>query len=62
LKSKNYLDSERVYIHGGSYGGYMGAIMGTRYPQYFKAAIILNGVISIPGNLWFSDIPEWSTA
>lgn len=35
----------------------MGAIMGTRYPQYFKSAIILNGVLSIIGNFWFSDIP-----
>ena len=40
----------------------MAAIMGTRYDKYFKAAVILNGVISIPGNYWFSDIPEWSAA
>ena len=40
----------------------MGAIMGTRYSKYFKGAVILNGVISLPGNFWFSDIPEWSTA
>jgi hypothetical protein len=35
----------------------MAAIMGTRYSKYFKAAVILNGVLSVPGNFWFSDIP-----
>lgn len=45
---------------GGSYGGYMGAIMGSRHAEDFKSIVIMNGVISIPGNFWFSDIPEWS--
>jgi hypothetical protein len=35
----------------------MAAIMGSRYSKYFKAAVILNGVLSVPGNFWFSDIP-----
>jgi acylaminoacyl-peptidase len=48
-------------VQGGSYGGYMGAILGSRYPEYFKSAIILNGVINIIANLWFTDIPEWNT-
>ena len=39
----------------------MSAIMGSRYEKYFKSAVILNGVLSIPGNLWFTDIPEWNT-
>ena len=51
-----------MYVYGGSYGGYMSAIMGSRFDKYFKSAIILNGVLSIPANLWFTDIPEWNTA
>jgi acylaminoacyl-peptidase len=39
----------------------MAAIMGSRYPQYFKSAIILNAVLNIMANLWFTDIPEWNT-
>lgn len=61
-KSNQQIDKDRVHVYGGSYGGFMAAIMGSRYPQYFKSAVILNGVLSIIGNFWFSDIPEWSVA
>ncbi|MFN5493652.1 MAG: S9 family peptidase [Bacteroidota bacterium] len=43
------LDASRVMTMGGSYGGYSGAILGSRYYKYFKSVIILNGVLSIPG-------------
>lgn len=62
MEKNKDLDSKRVYVYGGSYGGYMAAIMGSRYHHHFKAAVILNGVLSVPGNFWFSDIPEWSSA
>lgn len=61
LKEREYIDGQRVHAYGGSYGGYMSAIMGSRYEKYFKSAVILNGVLSIPANLWFTDIPEWNT-
>ena len=35
----------------------MSAIFGSKYHEYFRSAVVLNGVVSIPGNLWFSDIP-----
>ena len=54
------IDKGNVHLQGGSYGGYMSAILGSRYPQYFKSAIILNGVLNIMANLWFTDIPEWN--
>ena len=57
FKNKPHIDQQNVHIYGGSYGGFMGAIMGSRYPQYFKSAVILNGVLSIPANLFFTDIP-----
>lgn len=47
-------------MHGGSYGGYIGGILGSRYSSYFRSVVILNGVLSIPANLWFTDIPEWN--
>ena len=50
-----------MHVYGGSYGGFMGAIMGSRYHEHFKSAVILNGVLSIPANLFFTDIPEWNT-
>lgn len=48
-------------MYGGSYGGYTGGIMASRYSEYFKSAVIMNGVISIPAMLFFTDIPEWCT-
>ena len=61
LTEKPYIDKKKVHVYGGSYGGYSGAILGSRYSQYFKSAIILNSVLSIPGQLFFTDIPEWCT-
>jgi dipeptidyl aminopeptidase/acylaminoacyl peptidase len=55
------LDKSKIHIYGGSYGGYSGGILGSRFSQYFKSTIILNGVLSIPGQLFFTDIPEWCT-
>lgn len=38
----------------------MSAILASRYSEYFKSAVIMNGVLNIAANLWFSDIPEWN--
>jgi len=38
----------------------MSAIFASRYSEYFKSAVIMNGVLNIAANLWFSDIPEWN--
>jgi dipeptidyl aminopeptidase/acylaminoacyl peptidase len=42
---------------GGSYGGYMAALLGSRYHKHFKSAVIMNGVINNIANMWFTDIP-----
>jgi pimeloyl-ACP methyl ester carboxylesterase len=55
-------DKSKVHVYGGSYGGYLSALMGSRHSTMFKSAIILNGVLSNGGELWFTDIPEWVTA
>lgn len=39
----------------------MGGILGSRFPQYFKSIVIMNGALSLPAMLWFTDIPEWVT-
>jgi acylaminoacyl-peptidase len=49
----------RSVVMGGSYGGYMGGILGSRYGEHFNAAILLNPVLNIPFMLGISDIPEW---
>jgi len=60
-ENTNY-DKSSVHVYGGSYGGYLSALMGTRYPTYFKSAVIMNGVLNNVAMLYFTDIPEWVTA
>lgn len=60
-KEKPYLDRQSVHVYGGSYGGYSGAILGSRYAQHFKSITILNGVLSLAAQMFFTDIPEWNT-
>lgn len=55
------IDKDAVHTHGTSYGGYMTAILGSRYSEYFKSGVIMNGVLNLIGNMWFNDIPEWNT-
>lgn len=61
LAEKPNIDKSKIHVYGGSYGGYSGGILGSRFSKYFKSVIILNGVLSIPGQLFFTDIPEWNT-
>ena len=61
LEERPYLDRERVHTWGWSYGGFMSATFGSKYHEYFRSAILINGVVSIPATLWSSDIPEWNT-
>jgi len=62
LQEEKKIDKNQVHVCGGSYGGYMSVIMGSRYPQYFKSAVNLNGVLSNLAMMWFTDIPEWVPA
>lgn len=45
---------------GGSYGGYMTAYLGSHHHKYFRSGVVINGVLSIFGQIWYTDIPEWS--
>lgn len=40
----------------------MATLMGSRYSEYFKSAITLNGVYNYAATMWFTDIPEWVAA
>ncbi|MBN2414230.1 DPP IV N-terminal domain-containing protein [bacterium] len=45
LKSLPYVDSERIGVHGWSYGGFMTVSMMTRHPGVFRAAVAGGPVI-----------------
>jgi len=53
-------DPEKLIVMGGSYGGYLGAVMISKYPELFKCAILKNGVFNLPYTMETSDIPEWA--
>lgn len=57
LEDHPNIDKSKVHTQGGSYGGFMSAIFAARNADIFKSAIILNGVIDLIANMWFSDIP-----
>ena len=44
LKSLDYVDSERIGIYGGSYGGYMTYFALTKKPKLFKAGSAIVGI------------------
>jgi dipeptidyl aminopeptidase/acylaminoacyl peptidase len=62
LSEHEDIDKSKVHTQGGSYGGYMSAIFGCRHSEIFKSATILNGVLNLTANMWFTDIPEWNSA
>ena len=45
LKSLNYVDSNRLAVHGWSYGGFMTTSLLTRYPDLFKVGVAGGPVI-----------------
>jgi dipeptidyl aminopeptidase/acylaminoacyl peptidase len=47
LKSLDYVDSDRIGITGGSYGGYMTFMAVTKKPSLWKAASALVGITSL---------------
>ena len=59
ISSDKNVDPAKIHVYGGSYGGYLSALLGARYPDLFKSAIIMNGVLNNAAMMWFTDIPEW---
>lgn len=47
LRSLDYVDSERIGIHGGSYGGFMTYMAVTKRPDLWKAASAWMGITSL---------------
>lgn len=58
LKGLGYVDSERIGIWGGSYGGYMSFIAVARKPALFKAAAPIVGISDLP-LLYEEDMPHF---
>lgn len=57
LIEKGYVDSEKVGIGGGSYGGYFSAWSATKHSERFAAAVIFVGVTNQVSKRNTTDIP-----
>jgi len=53
-------DQNQLIVMGGSYGGYLGAVLIAKFPDMFKCAILKNPVLNFPLTYETSDIPEWA--
>jgi dipeptidyl aminopeptidase/acylaminoacyl peptidase len=47
LIENGYADREKIFLMGGSYGGYMALLLHGRHPEYFKAVIDIFGVSNL---------------
>ncbi|KAF5381480.1 hypothetical protein D9757_008136 [Collybiopsis confluens] len=49
----------KLFISGGSHGGYLGTHLAGQFPDVFTAVVARNPVVSV-GEMATSDIPDWS--
>lgn len=55
----DYLDLTRLYISGGSHGGFIGLKLLSNYPGSYNAASLRNPVVDFLSSFYTTDIPRW---
>ncbi|CAG0879625.1 unnamed protein product [Darwinula stevensoni] len=60
LKSEDFpVDKEKLFLYGGSHGGFLVAHLAGQYPNTFRAACVRNPVTNIATMTDATDIPDW---
>uniref|UniRef100_A0A2P2I1R5 acylaminoacyl-peptidase n=1 Tax=Hirondellea gigas TaxID=1518452 RepID=A0A2P2I1R5_9CRUS len=60
LQRYDYLDSENVFLYGGSHGGYLVTFISAKYPEMYRAVSTRNPVTDMAGMIDSTDIPDWA--
>ncbi|EGD82516.1 hypothetical protein PTSG_03166 [Salpingoeca rosetta] len=58
-KNEPSLDPARLFVFGGSHGGFLTAHLTAQYPDKFVAAAMRNPVTDIAAMVHVTDIPDW---
>jgi acylaminoacyl-peptidase len=62
VRAKGLCHPTKAVVYGGSHGGYLSGLLGSRYAEYFTGAIMLNPVVNLPFMHSITDIPDWVTS
>lgn len=62
LSNEEYIDANRLFVVGGSHGGFLTAHLIGQFPTMFRAAAMRNPVTNIPPMASVSDIPGEMTS
>ena len=54
------IDTDNIFVLGGSHGGFLGAHLIGQFPDFYRAACLRNPVIELGSMAVNSDIPDWT--